>query len=396
MSTRDDPQRLFDSIERVDERPALHTESRFSFLNRSAGDQWQRVREKMEGYFATYSTFGVSDLRERFRSSDDRQHISAWWELYIFTLLHRSGYEVQLHPELPNSDSRPDFMAIRQGEHLYLEATVVFSGVEPDEENENPSRAAWIFDLTNMAQSAEFMVGLNILKHGTERPAARDLVPRLERWLSGLDPDSISADIAAGDEPPVMVLDVRDWTLEYEAIPLDVEHRGRSGRLLGMYGIEGGDIRVDDALRKALRRKAKKYRDLDFPLVLAAMMEPSFSGDDDAESALLGPKAIQYYEGVRDSPRWVRLRNGLWARRDGPSARHVSAAIVSVSIEPWTHHLQLPKVWLNPWAERPIVDLFGLPLGLADSGGAISYRDGTRSAATVFGLPGEWPRVHAP
>lgn len=374
----------------------MYTESRFSFLNRSAGERWQRVRAKLEEYFTVYSNSGESDLRERFRSIDDRQHVSAWWELYIFTLLSRCGYKVALHPTVSGTNGRPDFLMTGQGRRFYLEATVVFSGVEPDEENESPARAAWIFDLTNRAQSANFMVGLSIRKHGTERPAARELVPRLERWLNGLDPDQVSTEIAAGNEPPAIVLDVRDWTLEYEAFPIGVEHRGQPGRLLGMHAVEGGEVKVDDALRRALQRKAKKYRELDAPLVLAAMMEPPFSGDEEAESALFGPKAVRYYQGYSDNVRWVRLRNGLWVRQAGPVARHVSAAIISASIEPWTHHARLPRVWSNPWADHPFVDLSELPSGTADDRGSIGCSDGTLSASTIFGLPGEWPATVEP
>lgn len=74
-----DGSHLFDEGARQDEGLALHEESNFAFLNRVHSPWWGAVRRELERWFATYPPDQRADLRGRFRSSDERQHSSAWW-----------------------------------------------------------------------------------------------------------------------------------------------------------------------------------------------------------------------------------------------------------------------------------------------------------------------------
>jgi len=383
--------KVFDDFTRVDGSPARHTESHFEFLNRARDAQWQRTRDQIEEYFAIFPSSGQVDLRARLRSRDDRQHTSAWWELYIFTLFRVSGYEVVIHPRSNDSGNKPDYLASSGDRRFYVEATVVFEGVILDEEGADPIRDAWIYDLTNDASNPDYLVGLSIVKHGSVRPGRRDLVPQLEQWLSSLDYADAYNRLNSSGETFTRIFEVRDWILEYEALPTSPEHRGKPGRLLGIHEGEGGNIKVDDALRKALRRKAKRYGDLDAPLILAAMMESSFAGDDDAESALIGPHAVQYVEGIPDSVKWIREPDGLWFRSTGPVVRHVPAAIVSTAIRPWAHNSRLPRIWHNPWAHARFDEFEDFPTGIIGKRGGVTLRDATIQPSAVFGLDADWP-----
>src|SRR6266542_284643 len=79
---------LFDKFERTDPTPARHQEGNFAFLNRIATPWWSEIRDRLEVWFQAYSGDAgaekAADLRGRFRSSDERQHLGAWWELYVY------------------------------------------------------------------------------------------------------------------------------------------------------------------------------------------------------------------------------------------------------------------------------------------------------------------------
>jgi hypothetical protein len=97
----------------------------FSFLNRADGIVWQRIRDKLNDWYAALPDDDES-VRRRFRKADPRQHYAAWWELYMHALLRALGFDVTVHPDVPGTDGHPDFLAERGKESFYVEAVTVF------------------------------------------------------------------------------------------------------------------------------------------------------------------------------------------------------------------------------------------------------------------------------
>jgi hypothetical protein len=142
---------LFDSFERVDGHPARYTESSFEFLNRVDSPRWEQVRSDLEHWFAAFPAPHKADLRGRFRSAAPDQHWPAWWELYMFRLFDRLGYQIDVHPTLKQSRARPDFYVRRGQAAFFLEALTVFSGiVEP---GRDATREAWVLDSAALTAS---------------------------------------------------------------------------------------------------------------------------------------------------------------------------------------------------------------------------------------------------
>jgi hypothetical protein len=54
---------LFDDFERIDDSPALYSESTYSFLNRAAGERWSRIRSLLEDWLADYPDEHKDQLR---------------------------------------------------------------------------------------------------------------------------------------------------------------------------------------------------------------------------------------------------------------------------------------------------------------------------------------------
>lgn len=95
-------------------------------MNGSARPGICAIRELLEQWFEHLQDDAKADIRARFRSRDDVQHQSAWFELFWHELMRRGGYDLEIHPTVANVTTNPDFLAQRNGvSRFYLEATLV-------------------------------------------------------------------------------------------------------------------------------------------------------------------------------------------------------------------------------------------------------------------------------
>src|SRR5437016_4610962 len=100
---------LFDDFVREYLGPARHAEPFYTFLNRSARPATAAVRQLLESWFANYPHEEQPDLRGRFRSTNNRKHKAAFFELFLHELLLRLRCQIEIHPLLVNTSKRPDF-----------------------------------------------------------------------------------------------------------------------------------------------------------------------------------------------------------------------------------------------------------------------------------------------
>jgi hypothetical protein len=122
---------IFDEFARTDPSPASDTEDPFHFMNRVARPPWDRVRELVNEWFAEYPEASKADLRSRFQDADPGQHYGAWFELYVYKLFRRLGYEMSIHPILATTTRQPDFLVANGDVSMYVECVVSFSVVGP-------------------------------------------------------------------------------------------------------------------------------------------------------------------------------------------------------------------------------------------------------------------------
>ncbi|ORB87509.1 hypothetical protein B1987_13675 [Mycobacterium kansasii] len=383
--------RIFDDFERTDPGPASDMESSYHFLNRVARPEWQLVRDLIDEWFSEYPEPAQPDLRSRLKDDDYVQHIGAWWELYTYTLFRRLGYQVSIHPVLINTGRQPDFLVTREDVSMYVECVIFLSklGARSGQGGER----SWIFEATNQARDPNFMVDIEIRRSGAQRPKADEIVRPLENWLSSLDPDEVTEQIEAGMGVPNFVLSARGWTIEYGAFPVNPENRGEeSRRLIGMYPMTGGFIDNDMLrYRDTVKHKGGHYGLPDKPFMVAVLNTSGFLEHDDVAAALFGREAIEYYQGQRGSVKSFRRRDGYW--RQGPPKRgsRVSAVLDGENIYPWRASAQLPKLWVNPWAEKPLTATLPSVTFTANDSGEVHQTETGISPEAVFGLGADWP-----
>jgi hypothetical protein len=383
-------ERLFDEGSRSDNTPGRHLERSYHFLNRRAGAFWDRVRNHLEDCYAAFPDEHKSDLVGRLRHDDERQHLPAWWELYTFTLFDSLGYRVEVHPELEGSPTRPDFLVTREPVSMYVEAAVVFNGLE------NSDAWNWVCDCVNDAKNPDFMVDLEIPTQGKQRPAARKIIEPLEKWLATLDADRALTDHAAGRPLPQRQLTADDWVLDYTAAPVSVDRRGIGRRLIGIYPTPPASWGRDGLqLRKTLSKKGAKYNELDKPLdkpLVAAITSWSSIDEFDLRNTLFGSVRIAYPVCPQGAAKPFRKLDGYWRPGTGPRGTRISAVLFGDTMRAWTVASRLPQLWINPWAMTPSADVRPFATVEVDVvGGNFVNAAATSTAADVFGLPAEWP-----
>ncbi len=382
--------RLFDQVARTNGRPGLYGEDSFAFLNRAAGVVWNRIREKLDEWYAAFPDVD-GDLRQRFRSRRPEQHYAAWWELYVHNLLQSMGFEVTVHPTVPGTTGHPDFLAERGDESFYVEAATVLSGIVA--QGRRGRLEAAVQDVINEIDASNFMVALRYDRVGTTMPKGTAIKGPIEAFLA-----TLSADDLLTASPAIsawQTVRAGDWEIALRAIPRLAMYRGcPDNRLIGTPGAIAGFTNDVPKIRSAVTRKGKRYGTPDRPLVVAVLATNGFVDDHDVKSALFGSEAVRLNIATGEST-IVQTPDGVWIGKRGASAKRISAVLMGVGILPATCATAWPRLWhhfhptysLNadlPFATARVVDE------------QLAFEDATLSAAKVLALPAEWPGPEPP
>jgi hypothetical protein len=380
---------LFDDVERTDSSPMRYGENIFDFYNRIDRPDWARVRDELESWYRCHPDPG-GQMRGHFQGKRHDQHVGAWWELYVYAFFRKLGYEIIVHPELPNGRlDRPDFLISRDGSAAYVECKAVIERLRTAVENA-------ILDATNTASHPDFVLELDIESEGSQEPSAAKIRAAIENWLQGLNADDEIASRDAGKPEQTLRLPIGEWELLYTAHPVPPDQRGTYGRLLGLHSQRVVMYDNPGLIKRALKGKGKKYTGvetpLDHPLIVALNTTTVSIDDDEVDRALFGAASVLF--NPDGEPRYTRLpraRNGYWCA-DPPAGARVAAVILGSNIQPYGVAQDMPRMWINPWAPVPVTETYGLATSVLLDSDEVRRTQGAAVASDVFGLPPNWPR----
>jgi hypothetical protein len=379
---------LFDQRKRTDPYPATDDEGSYVFLNRVAGPFWQRVRDFTDEAFVEYPPRAAEDLRARFRDPSWSSHIGAWWELYLFTLFRRLGYEVEVHPDLPAVTTHPDFRCRNGASTFLVEARHVAAGLRSGSRS-RIGADAWITDPLNRLSHPDFMVRVEIHERVPDRPPRDAVTKGVTDWLDCLDHGDVAG--RSSSEWPTFQSKAKGWTFELTALPVKPSARGRRRRLVGIYPAITGRDNTAVALRSALKEKARKYGRPDEPFILAPLLTSAGTDTEDIVAALYGSEVVVFSPDRPGETRMTRARDGFWISGEGYRGTRVSGVLLGDAILPWSVTTRLPRLWLHPAASQPLLSDFGLPAARLDKDGTLALAEGSRDPAATFDLEPDWP-----
>jgi hypothetical protein len=387
--------RIFGTHQRTDRSAATQSEFLHHFLDRSVHPVFAAVRDLLEDWLSHVPADQRPPLIGAFRSKQDRTAFaSAFWELYLHELYMRSGYTVTIHPSVPASRNRPDFLIAGHGERFYLEAVQV--GTSPVDLAER-SRLGQAHDVLNTVPTTNFSVSMSTDRVGPRPLATRRLRDALRTWLAGLDAAVVAADLSravgAGEVAlnrlPLMTWRDGEWVLHFHALPLSGALPAGSTPMVGMYGpARAGGIDKHTGLSRALDSKVNKYGQLDAPLVIAVLdnTEPRGARDYEIGQSLYGLAA------GRPGPAPPRpedlAREGHWVTKAGWRRGHAPQVITASDFNVYNVTGYHPRLWetLEPGRARPAQPPFLARMALTGSD-PVPLPAGDNP----FGLPDGWP-----
>ncbi len=383
---------LFDHLELTSE-PFLYSESSYAALSRSAQPAALHAREALESWYADYPD-PDGDLWARFRQSDPRQHYAAWWELYVYTLLRRLNFCVQVHPAIPGSSRRPDMLATRGDARMFVECAVIFDS----EDSAQVDSEAWLKDCINASSSPDFGFSMRIEKAGRLRSSKTDITKQIENWVATLDYDAMQDAASSGpvtsDEQTFIFA---DWHVRLTAIRLEQRHRSYAGpRLLFGPVVAGFPGNSVEGFRRLLKKKATQCRGVQDPLVVAILGQKLFARDQELDQALFGTEQLVYRlnEDLTEAQfaQFVRQPDGFWYPRPPVRGGRISGVLFAEHLYVGSAASRLPTLWTNPWADNPLPEDLPFPTRTAsDRGDVLVESDASAKPHTVFHLPEGWP-----
>jgi hypothetical protein len=365
--------RIFDDVYRDHTGPAQSSESSFSFLNRSARPYAENVRQLLERWFGEYNraaeALSSRHLLTRLRGSDDRHFMAAFFELYCFAFFNAQGFECK--PEPQTEEPTYDFTVERDGKPAFSLECVSVSGVS-DKETTSNQRVASIQDTLNRRiVSSDFFLIVKIAEGPGQTPSIAGLCPRIDDWLSGLDPDVVAVEYEEREEInpkrghisrqleealPSIEVEINGWEFLFIAVPRESNATGAVrpvGSVIRLYGETKSMVRCLDCkkpLRRALAEKARKYGTLDTPFVIALNATDAFADDLDIKDTLVGARGIHEYNDKGEVELTEVQLASFWFDHGKPTHARVSGVLTSIQLHPFSVARQTPILWCNPWA----------------------------------------------
>lgn len=386
--------KVFSDIVRTDSSPAEHNEGTAKFLDRAAGPFWDQIRELIEDWFTRLDPEAQADVRGRLRDRDDRQFNGAFFELYLNEALLRMGYKVTCHPTLEGSNRRPDFLAEKDGNRVYIEARAASSS---NIAVGNAARVNTVYESLDKLDSPNFFLWIDIDEQGPQPLGARPLRKQLEKWLAELDSTQVNMNDLDGDveKLPTYTYSNTGWDITFRAIPKPPASRGKPGlRPLGVFSRGKATLVNDDEdIRGALKDKGTAYGDLGAAFVVAVRSDSLTLDEHDVLNALYGTEMMEIYthpDGTHTSGS-ARKPDGYWHRGDHWAHTGVSAVLVVKNLHYAYMASQKHTIWHHPQPDVPAPEFPMWRRSDVDETGHMVFTEPDATQGTWFGLPDPWP-----
>jgi hypothetical protein len=350
---------LFEEKDRTLIGPRSYVEGDWEYLDRSARVEAQRVRMFLTEWVTKYPAEHRNEIITRITNGDQHNFQSATFELVLFAMLCSLGCTVTVHPDLPDSSTHPDFLAVTpDGTQVFVEA--VLASDYSKAEIAARKRKDAVLTAINKIDSPNFFLGVNADGNPQQPIRGKALGQELERWLKSLDPDQVIQETneRGFNSMPRMTWKHEGWKVSFTAIPKKPDRRGKGQRVIGL--ISGGAqfVNIWEPIRNAVKSKGKRYGTLPSSLLICVNVDGMVVDRIDEMQALFGEEEYVFYVGDARESEMRRRSNGAWVGPKGPQYKRVSGAWIFDTLNPWNVVSRKNCVYFNPWADKPLPDLF--------------------------------------
>lgn len=349
--------KLFDDKLRTDINPGKYADDGYTILDRSAIPELEGIRNTLNHWFEHYPDAEKLDFKKRLKKTFS----PTLYELFLYELFINQGFTVTIHPTLPNSEKRPDFLLSKNGIEIYAEAKEVLDKSHAEIGIEKIENA--IYDGLNSMECPDFFVMKRklLLKSGRQ-PSAKKMNRFFEGQIKYHDADVVSEQKHVTGLPHLCYED-EDVKLEVALLP-----RLKSARGLPDIRPFGGGMGEttwggnERSLYDGLKQKSSRYGELDKPYLICVNATNNFGATAvSVKAALFGSLQVTWSENPRNrDTRLEHANDGFFCGPKGPQFRRVSA-VLATNFD--IGKMRSPEHWLvkHPFAEKTLdLSLFDL------------------------------------
>jgi hypothetical protein len=318
---------LFDQTERTLQGPAPYNFDQYSYYNESARTDIGNVRDLLEKWFNKYPEDDKEELKSRFKVTFE----PTFFELFIFTLFTELGFTLEVHPEIPNTLKRPDYLAKKGDEYFYIE--VKHLSMLNDAERGLAGRVNTLYDAINKTDASNFLIKLEkVAFKGTSQPRGKSIIQFINEKLKSLNPHEYTEKLEQSgfDGVPAIIYDDDKVTIEFKALPKSPTHRGSQSRSIASHPIVTMIGNDSDSIKGAVEDKALRYGQLDAPFIVCLNKQSVILDKIEINEALYGLLQLSYSE----NPANRDFRNeyngqGAFGNSKNPKLTRLSGAYIT-------------------------------------------------------------------
>ena len=354
--------KLFDDIERMDNSPANLNEDLYGYYLRSAREDIAFIRAELERWFLYYP----EEHKGEFLNSFKTHFYDCFYELFLFRLFSMLGFAIEVHPKIPNSSSRPDFLIKRDNLELYIEAKIDKGKSHKEEAEERKKRE--FYDELNKVDSKDYYLCLDELKFKNNcQPKVKPVISEIEHRLENLASELVSDNGYTNER--IIEVNTEDVFASISIYPRSSSSQDRKRRAIGAFPIEVTYDDGEESIKKSVIKKATKYKKLDKPFIICvnAIDECFITESEAINNAVWGSLAISYGNSSFDE-RLVRLRDGLFLDIRKPKIQNVSGVLIT-SVFPHNFSSANYRLFKHPFSHNSFdFNTLGLKYSFVDNG----------------------------
>jgi hypothetical protein len=343
--------KLFDETTEIIVGPSSNNENSFNYYHKSNRKDIQTIRETLEKWFSEYPKSEKLELKSRFKKDLD----SAFYELFLFEMFKKLGFNIKIHPKLENSNKRPDFLISKDNFQAYIEAKICFDKSEEEMSFERLQNE--FYDKLNKVRIKGFLLRIEELNFKTQKqPRTKELIKKIELEVSKLDPKKITAAMEkfGFDGCPNIDFENKDLKVRVQPMPLIESKKDKiSKNPIGMFPFEtfwGGG---EQSLKQSILKKAKRYGKFEIPyLICINALGKKTSGKIDIENVIWGSLKYTYSNNPENRDgKMTRERDGIFYNSGKAKLTNVSGIMVT---RVFPTNIPNSKYWVfeNPFAEN--------------------------------------------
>lgn len=380
--------KLFPLKERIDLDAAFHNENTYNYYNRSARKEISKVRNLLNEWFSTYPENEQNELKARFKKTFS----SAFFELFIYQLFSNLGFQITIHPKIPGSSKKPDFLLIKGECQFYLEAKEA-RDISQEEQAQN-NMINQLYDQLSKVRLSNFLIYIEELNlKSKKQPATKNIIKQIEEEATKHDPIIITKQIEREglEGNKKFTYEDDDLKLIISLIPIIKDTTDPdSERAIGMYPFESINGGAQDSIKDSFFKKAKRYGILDKPYFICInAIGIKGNAEFDAENALWGSLSWTWSTNpLNRDGRWTRSRDGIFLDETGPRSQHVSGVLITKAFESNLHNV---PYWFakHPYPKTDFnFEVFDLSYFFVENG-QIQKKEG-KSTGQILGLESNW------